>query len=83
MFIKMQRGLSLRASASGFRRDKAVQTLACKFELELVPGDGFLLITILQGRLAYLHDRQTTWKQKRRECNQGVLFLGPSAVQLQ
>lgn len=42
----MQSELSIRAG-SGFKKDKALQTLSCKCELELGPGQGFPFITTL------------------------------------
>lgn len=51
---------------TGFKRKKALRTLSCKFELELGPGNGFLLISHLffQGPLDCLHDRISHVKTK-------------------
>lgn len=70
----MQSELSIRASGSPFKKDKALQTLSCRCELELGPGHRFLFITILffQGASDCLYKV----KIKIRDHTQGMLASG-------
>lgn len=68
--------MNLRACDSGIKRDKAIQTLFCSFELDLRPRSGFLVITSFpSGTLRLSKWQNKPCEKKCRDHNEDMSSL--------